>query len=149
MKIRGFRIELGEIEARLPSIPGCARRWCWRARTTPGEKRLVAYVVGGDGGASTRGAARRTWRAALPEYMVPAAFVRLDALPLTPNGKLDRKALPAPEGDASRGAAYEAPAGEAEEALAEIWARGAGRRAGRPPRQLLRAGRALAAGRAA
>jgi hypothetical protein len=58
----------------------------------------------------------------LPEYMVPAAYVRLDALPLKPNGKVDRKALPAPEGDAFPARGYEAPVGETEEALAEIWA---------------------------
>jgi acyl carrier protein len=54
--------------------------------------------------------------------MVPAAYVRLDALPLTPNGKVDRRALPAPEGDAFSTRGYEAPAGGTEEALAEIWA---------------------------
>ena len=57
----------------------------------------------------------------LPGYMVPAAYVRLDALPLTPNGKLDRKALPSPDGDSFARRGYEAPAGEAEELVASIW----------------------------
>ncbi|MFA1627698.1 amino acid adenylation domain-containing protein, partial [Rhizobium mongolense] len=60
--------------------------------------------------------------ACLPDYMVPAAFVRLSALPLTPNGKLDRKALPVPDDDAYAHRTYEAPRGEIETALAEIWA---------------------------
>jgi aryl carrier-like protein len=61
--------------------------------------------------------------ASLPEYMVPAAYVRLESLPLTPNGKLDRKALPAPEGDAYGVRQYEAPQGATEELLAGIWAK--------------------------
>ncbi|WP_340622364.1 AMP-binding enzyme [Xenorhabdus siamensis] len=59
--------------------------------------------------------------AVLPDYMVPAAFVRLDAFPLTPNGKLDRRALPAPDDDAFARQTYEAPQGEIEIALAAIW----------------------------
>src|SRR6202041_3155274 len=58
----------------------------------------------------------------LPEYMVPAAYVRLEELPLTPNGKLDRKALPAPDTDAYATRGYEPPQGETETILAGIWA---------------------------
>jgi hypothetical protein len=87
---------------------------------TPGEKRLVAYVAGDE----TAGAEvlRAHLSEHLPDYMVPAAYVRLEALPLTPNGKLDRRALPAPEGDAFPARGYEAPSGRVEEALAAIWA---------------------------
>src|SRR6202012_5380782 len=80
-----------------------------------GDTRLVALVAG-----NTREPAQlRTFRATRrPEYLVPAAFVHLDALPLTPNGKLDRRALPAPDADALAHASYEAPAGPTETALA-------------------------------
>jgi aryl carrier-like protein len=118
VKIRGFRIELGEIEARLEEI---AREAVVVAREDgAGGKRLVAYYV------APEAIEVETLRAhlldRLPDYMVPAAYVRMDALPLTPNGKVDRKALPAPDGDAFATRAYEAPEGELEETLAEIWA---------------------------
>src|SRR5262249_30787694 len=92
-----------------------------------GEKRLVAYYTceeRSDGSEEGVGAERlRAHLAArLPEYMVPAAYVRMEKLPLTTNGKLDRKALPEPEGDAYAKRGYEAPQGEIETKLAEIWA---------------------------
>ncbi|HVG45264.1 MAG TPA: non-ribosomal peptide synthetase, partial [Longimicrobium sp.] len=120
VKVRGYRIEPGEIEARLAEHPEVREAVVLTREDAPGEKRLVAYVVGGE--AASAEALRAHLGAALPEYMVPAAYVRLDALPLTPTGKLDRKALPAPEGDAFVTHGYEAPEGETEEALAEIWA---------------------------
>jgi hypothetical protein len=112
VKIRGFRVELGEIEARLAAQPGVRE-----AVVMERDQRLIAYVVGTPGAEALRAALA----AGLPEYMVPSAYVQLDALPLTPNGKVDRKALPAPQGDAYANAAYEAPQGETETALAEIW----------------------------
>ncbi|HEU4885333.1 MAG TPA: amino acid adenylation domain-containing protein, partial [Longimicrobium sp.] len=118
VKIRGFRIELGEIEARLAELPGVREAVVLAREDVPGDQRLVAYVVG-DADAESLRAHLST---ALPEHMVPAAYVRLQALPLTPNGKLDRKALPAPGGEAYAARAFEAPLGEVEEALAEIWA---------------------------
>jgi amino acid adenylation domain-containing protein len=118
VKVRGFRIELGEIEARLAEHPGVREAAVVAREDVPGDQRLVAYVVG-DADAE---ALRTHLSAALPEYMVPAAYVRLDRFPLTPTRKVDRKALPAPEGDAYASREYEAPVGRIEVALAEIWA---------------------------
>ncbi|WP_186137753.1 non-ribosomal peptide synthetase, partial [Burkholderia gladioli] len=120
VKIRGFRIELGEIEARLANHPA-VREAVVLAIGDGADKRLVAYVVA-EHDESLVGALRSHLAAQLPDYMVPAAFVRLDALPLTPNGKVDRRALPAPDQSALARQAYEAPQGEIESALAEIWA---------------------------
>ncbi|HEX8362163.1 MAG TPA: amino acid adenylation domain-containing protein, partial [Longimicrobium sp.] len=120
VKIRGFRIELGEIEARLGAHPGVREAVVLARTDAPGDARLVAYYASAE--ALEAEALRAHLASALPEYMVPAAYIRLDALPLTPNGKTDRKALPAPEGEAFATRAYEAPAGDTETALAGIWA---------------------------
>jgi amino acid adenylation domain-containing protein len=122
VKVRGFRIELGEIEAVLVALPGVREAAVVvredRSDLEPGNRRLVAYVAGGD---ITAAALRQGLRERLPEHMVPAAFVTLAALPLTPNGKVDRKALPAPERQSPE-ESYQAPRTPVEEVLAGIWA---------------------------
>jgi acyl-coenzyme A synthetase/AMP-(fatty) acid ligase/acyl carrier protein len=118
VKIRGFRIEPGEVEAAMAAYPGVSEARVMMREDQPGDKRLVAYVVGEVG----MDALREHLRTSLPEYMVPQAFVPVDRIPLTPNGKLDRRALPAPGSDAYAAREYEAPADETEQALAEIWA---------------------------
>ncbi|MFL5540370.1 MAG: non-ribosomal peptide synthetase, partial [Longimicrobiaceae bacterium] len=117
VKVRGFRVELGEIEARLADHPEVREAVVLAREDVPGERRLVAYVMG----AAEADALRAHLRQSLPEHMVPAAYVCLEALPLTPNGKVDRKALPAPElGSAAD--RYVAPRTPTEEVLAGIWA---------------------------
>ena len=126
VKIRGFRIELGEIEARLGEYPGLRDAVVLAREDTVGDKRLVAYYTCRAVEVKTEaeiGAEqlRAHLSASLPEYMVPAAYVHLDALPLTPNGKLDHRALPAPNACAYVTRGYEAPAGAIETKLAAIW----------------------------
>lgn len=95
VKIRGYRIELGEIEARLAAHPGIAEVVVV-ARGSGAEARLIAYTVARPGAAPTTDELREHLRVGLPEFMVPAHFMLLDALPRTPNGKTDRNALPEP-----------------------------------------------------
>jgi non-ribosomal peptide synthetase component F/acyl carrier protein len=118
VKVRGFRIELGEIEARLAEHPAVHEVVVVARDGEVGDPRLVAYYVGDDAGAE---ALRTHLAERLPEYMIPAAFVFMDAFPVNPNGKLDRKALPAPE-FARADERYVAPRTPVEEVLAGVWA---------------------------
>jgi amino acid adenylation domain-containing protein len=123
VKIRGYRIELGEIEKTLEAQLKVKQAVVIAREDTPGEKQLVAYYTStAETDAVDPELLRSHLSASLPEYMVPAAYVRLAALPLTPNGKLDRKALPAPDAGAFSTRGYEPPQGELEEKLAEVWA---------------------------
>ncbi len=121
VKIRGYRIELGEIRAALAAVDGVREAVVVVREDTPGDPWLVAYTVAADGVPHNPARLRAELARGLPEYMVPAAFVGLDALPLTNNGKLDKRALPAPDGVARARAEYEEPATGVERALAELW----------------------------
>jgi acyl carrier protein len=120
VKIRGFRIEPGEIESVLTQHSGIAEAVVVVREDTPGDRRLVAYVVTAAGGGVVIDEVREWVKARLPEYMVPASVMVLDGLPVTGNGKLDRRALPVPEYVSEVG--YVAARNPTEEALAEIWA---------------------------
>jgi acyl carrier protein len=123
VKVRGFRIELGEIEAVLRQHSGVREAAVVTREDTPGEKRLVAYVVPEPEMPLTLGQLNHYLQARLPHYMIPAPIVTLEQLPLSPNGKLDRRALPAPEADLlDREARYMPPRNAVEEVLAGVWA---------------------------
>ncbi|WP_337459730.1 condensation domain-containing protein, partial [Pseudomonas asplenii] len=123
VKIRGFRIELGEIEARLATYPGIKDCVVVAREDNPGEKRLAAYFTPRQPqNVLEIQDLREHLQGALPEYMIPTAYLQLEALPLTPNRKVDRKALPAPDGTTLVSREYAAPQGKTEERLAAIWA---------------------------
>ena len=121
VKIRGFRIELGEIEATLLDHPKVTEAVVL-AKSTDGNKQLVAYMVTASSEKLPIGEIRDFLNKRLPEYMIPAYFMFLEKMPLTPAGKLDRKSLPEPEIiRESLGKEYVAPSTEREKILADIW----------------------------
>ncbi len=122
VKLRGFRIELGEIEAVLKKHRAVHEAVVQDRADTPGDIRLVAYVVFVQAQKSSISELRSFLTQKLPKYMVPAAFVFLDDLPLTPNGKVDRRLLPAPDTDRPQlDGGYVAPWTQVQELLAAIW----------------------------
>ncbi|HNM98670.1 MAG TPA: AMP-binding protein, partial [Marmoricola sp.] len=121
VKIRGFRIELGEIEAVLAQQPGVLEAVVVAQREASGQQRLLAYLVGKTTLAPD--SLRQALQQLLPDYMIPARFIQLDAMPLSPNGKVDRKRLPAPsETSLAAQQPYEPPQTPTEVTLAQIWA---------------------------
>ena len=120
VKLRGFRIELGEIETVLAQYPGITQVVVHCREDRPGDQRLVAYFTRETIGA-TDAELRAHLKRALPDYMVPSAFVGLENFPLTPNGKIDRRALPAPEALTGMSDDLVAPRTPEEETLAKLW----------------------------
>jgi natural product biosynthesis luciferase-like monooxygenase protein len=124
VKVRGYRIELGEIEAALAEQPGVAQAVVVAREDTPGDVRLVAYLVVRPGASVDAAVLREELRVNLPDFMLPAHYVVLVEFPHTPNGKIDRKALPAPDSvttPAVATAEYVAPEGDLEPRIVEVW----------------------------
>ncbi|MFF3545077.1 amino acid adenylation domain-containing protein [Streptomyces platensis] len=124
VKLRGYRVEPGEIENALAADPAVAEAVAVVREDRPGDKKLVGYLVpapGGEPDALRPARLQARLAESLPPYMIPAAFLVLDSLPLTANGKLDRKALPAPDRDATSVGDHLAPRTAEERAMAEVW----------------------------
>jgi amino acid adenylation domain-containing protein/non-ribosomal peptide synthase protein (TIGR01720 family)/FkbM family methyltransferase len=123
VKVRGYRVEVAEIEAALLELCAFAEVVVVAREDPANDRRLIAYLVPARQPPLTVSEIRRALAERLPDYMIPAAFVMLDALPLTPTGKVDRQALPPPDGARPNlGVAYVAPRTPVEEAVATLWA---------------------------
>jgi amino acid adenylation domain-containing protein len=121
IKIRGFRVEVGEVEAALLRDDAVEHAAVLLREDQPGDRRLVAYAVLRQTSVTAH-ELRTRLRSVLPDYMVPDAFVLVDAMPLTPNGKVDHAALPAPDQERQAAEAYVAPRTQVEQRIAAIWA---------------------------
>ncbi|MEM1395547.1 MAG: phosphopantetheine-binding protein, partial [Cyanobacteria bacterium P01_H01_bin.150] len=122
VKIRGFRIELGEIEALLKKHPQVRETVVLAREDIPNDCRLVAYLVTHENTKPSVNELRGFLKQKLPEYMLPSAFIVLDALPLTPNGKIDRRALPAPDNQRPElTATFKPPQSEMEQQIGKLW----------------------------
>ena len=123
VKVRGYRIELGEIEAALLASPAVREAVVMAREDVPGDLRLVAYLVPAAGQPINAAELREQLREKLPDFMLPAHFVAIDAMPQTPNGKIDRKGLPAPDVAQAPAAeaAFVAPTSDLEETIAKVW----------------------------
>jgi amino acid adenylation domain-containing protein len=122
VKLRGFRIELGEIEAALAQLPTVQESIVLMREDSPGDQRLVAYIIPNSNQSPTTSDLRKGLKQKLPEYMVPGMYVFLEAFPLSASGKIDRKALPLPDSvHPETGANFKAPGNEIEQQMAEIW----------------------------
>lgn len=121
VKLRGFRIELGEIESALGQHEALGQVAVIKREDRPGDAKLVAYFVA-KAEAPTAAKLREHLKTTLPDYMVPATFVKLDRMPLTPSGKIDRRALPVPDAaPAGSDAEFVAPRTPMEKTMAELW----------------------------
>ncbi|BAY10335.1 non-ribosomal peptide synthetase [Calothrix sp. NIES-2098] len=120
VKIRGFRIELAEVEAAIAQHPAVKQAIVIDREDVAKNKQLVAYIVPQPQQVPTKSELRSFLQGKLPDYMLPAAFVFLDALPLNPNGKIDRQALPAPASENSA-VSIVLPRNQVEQQLLEIW----------------------------
>jgi len=122
VKLRGFRIELGEIESVLAEHEAVRQSFAIVREDSPGNQQLVAYVLASPAAVDMPSQLRAHLSQRVPNYMVPSAIFVLESFPLTPNGKIDRRALPAPDGNSQTATEFVAPRTQTEQALAAIWA---------------------------